>query len=273
MSTGRGDHHLECRRLGSAGQGRGRARARPRPSRTRSSLCRQLLPVQECRMVIEALALVTYPAGREVGAGRSARRIQRGPALVGGIPRSRRPSVMPGFVTDGQLKWLYQSAGMYVNPSLSEGFGLAGPRGHDRGTAGPVPTATCLPEVYGDAAMYFDPHDANDLSKQIADLLGKAELAIGCRREAGIESSDVLVAQDSGAHPSGIQGCRAGGSAILTHRRVTPRPRGQKVERTKHSMAPMRVFVDGMPLFRERTGVGQYTKNLLEALFRLDDDQ
>lgn len=36
-------------------------------------------------------------------------------------------------------------------------------------------------------------------------------------------------------------------------------------------MAPLRVFVDGMPLFRQRTGVGQYTKNLFEALFRLDE--
>ncbi len=33
----------------------------------------------------------------------------------------------------------------------------------------------------------------------------------------------------------------------------------------------MRVFVEGTPLFRQRTGVGQYTKNLLEALFRLDE--
>ncbi|GIF25436.1 glycosyl transferase family 1 [Paractinoplanes tereljensis] len=35
-------------------------------------------------------------------------------------------------------------------------------------------------------------------------------------------------------------------------------------------MAPLRVFIEGTPLFRQRTGVGQYTKNLLEALFRLD---
>ncbi|MEU8075757.1 glycosyltransferase family 1 protein [Catellatospora citrea] len=33
----------------------------------------------------------------------------------------------------------------------------------------------------------------------------------------------------------------------------------------------MRIFVEGASLFRQRTGVGQYTKNLLEALFRLDD--
>jgi len=33
----------------------------------------------------------------------------------------------------------------------------------------------------------------------------------------------------------------------------------------------MRVFVEGTPLFRQRTGVGRYTKNLFAALFRLDE--
>ncbi|MCU7730404.1 glycosyltransferase family 4 protein [Actinoplanes sp. KI2] len=37
-------------------------------------------------------------------------------------------------------------------------------------------------------------------------------------------------------------------------------------------MTPLRVFVEGTPLFRQRTGVGQYTKYLLEALFRLDEE-
>jgi len=37
-------------------------------------------------------------------------------------------------------------------------------------------------------------------------------------------------------------------------------------------VAPLRVFIEGTPLFRQRTGVGQYTKNLLEALFRLDQE-
>src|SRR5690348_3740817 len=35
-------------------------------------------------------------------------------------------------------------------------------------------------------------------------------------------------------------------------------------------MAPMRIFVEGTPLFKQRTGVGRYTKDLLEALFQLD---
>ncbi|MFI5492945.1 glycosyltransferase family 4 protein [Actinoplanes sp. NPDC051859] len=34
----------------------------------------------------------------------------------------------------------------------------------------------------------------------------------------------------------------------------------------------MRVFIDGTPLFRQRTGVGQYTMHLVEALFRVDED-
>jgi glycosyltransferase involved in cell wall biosynthesis len=31
-----------------------------------------------------------------------------------------------GFVSEGQLRWLYERAEVYVFPSLSEGFGLPG---------------------------------------------------------------------------------------------------------------------------------------------------
>ncbi len=79
--------------------------------------------------------------------------------------------VMPGFVTDGQLKWLYRNAAMYVNPSLSEGFGLQGIEAMTQGLPVLSSTASCLPEVYGDAAVYFDPHDADELAQHIVDLL------------------------------------------------------------------------------------------------------
>src|SRR5690606_32150637 len=32
--------------------------------------------------------------------------------------------IVPGFVSDGELKWLYANTECYVLPSLSEGFGL-----------------------------------------------------------------------------------------------------------------------------------------------------
>ena len=84
--------------------------------------------------------------------------------------------LMPGFVTDGQLKWLYRNSRIYVNPSLSEGFGLQGLEAMAQGLPVLAANASCLPEVYGDAAVYFDPHDAGDLSQRILDLLDKPEL-------------------------------------------------------------------------------------------------
>jgi glycosyltransferase involved in cell wall biosynthesis len=135
-------------------------------------------PYKNVRMVIESLALVsrTRPDVTLVLAGRPDEFKDGLLSLAGALGVSDRV-LMPGFVTDGQLKWLYRNAVMYVNPSLSEGFGLQGLEAMTQGLPVLSSTATCLPEVYGDAAMYFDPHDANDLSRQIADLLAKPQLA------------------------------------------------------------------------------------------------
>lgn len=79
--------------------------------------------------------------------------------------------VMPGFVTDGQLKWLYRNCRLFINPSLSEGFGLQGLEAMSQGLPVIAARASCLPEVYADAAEYFEPLDAGDLARRIIDLL------------------------------------------------------------------------------------------------------
>lgn len=73
-----------------------------------------------------------------------------------------------GFVPDAELAWLYKNASLYVFPSLSEGFGLPGVEAMVYGLPVASSTATCLPEVYGDAAVYFDPEDTADM----ADVIG-----------------------------------------------------------------------------------------------------
>ncbi len=81
-----------------------------------------------------------------------------------------------GFVTDGELKWLYQNASLYVFPSLSEGFGLPGLEAMAHGCPVASSSATCLPEVYGDSAHYFDPEDVDDMAQKINEMLGKESL-------------------------------------------------------------------------------------------------
>ncbi len=90
-------------------------------------------------------------------------------SLVG---NSIRDSItIPGFVSDGELKWLYQSAECYVLPSLSEGFGLPGLEAMVHGCPLVSSNATCLPEVYGDAAEYFDPIDVEAMASSVLRVI------------------------------------------------------------------------------------------------------
>ncbi len=82
-----------------------------------------------------------------------------------------------GFVSDGELVNLYKGAAVYVNPSLSEGFGLQGLEAMTQEVPVVSSSATCLPEVYGDAAEYFDPLDVADQVKAIARVLNDAKFA------------------------------------------------------------------------------------------------
>lgn len=79
--------------------------------------------------------------------------------------------VTPGFVSDEELKWLYEHCAAYVFPSESEGFGLPGLEAMAHGTPVVSSNTTCLPEVYGDAAEYFDPLDIQDMANSIERVI------------------------------------------------------------------------------------------------------
>jgi glycosyltransferase involved in cell wall biosynthesis len=79
--------------------------------------------------------------------------------------------VFTDFVTDAQLRWLYENTSAYVFPSLSEGFGLPPLEAMAHGAPVVSSNATCLPEINGDAAVYFDP-------RRVADIAGKIGLVI-----------------------------------------------------------------------------------------------
>lgn len=79
--------------------------------------------------------------------------------------------IVPGFVSDSELKWLHQNAKAYVLPSLSEGFGLPGMEAMAHGCPLVSSNATCLPEVYGDAALFFNPLDVEDMTLKIERIL------------------------------------------------------------------------------------------------------
>ncbi|MGI9027248.1 MAG: glycosyltransferase family 4 protein [Candidatus Saccharimonadales bacterium] len=98
--------------------------------------------------------------------------------------RSAYPSIrFTGFIDDNELKWLYENAEAYVLPSLSEGFGLPGLEAMSHGCAVVSSDATCLPEVYGDAAHYFDPYNLQQTAAAIEDVLDSPKLRAMLRTE------------------------------------------------------------------------------------------
>ncbi len=84
--------------------------------------------------------------------------------------------IIPGFVSEGELKWLYQNTEAYVLPSLSEGFGLPGLEAMVHGCPVVSSNATCLPEVYEDAAEYFDPNDTADMAAAALRVINSSKL-------------------------------------------------------------------------------------------------
>lgn len=98
-------------------------------------------------------------------------------SIEAGIHASLKPSIIfTDFVSEGQLRWLYEHCAAYVFPSLSEGFGLPGLEAMTHGAPVVSSNATCLPEIYGNAAHYFDPLDIGSMATAIDNVLTNESL-------------------------------------------------------------------------------------------------
>lgn len=85
--------------------------------------------------------------------------------------------IFTDFIPDEQKDWLYENASAYVFPSLMEGFGLPGLEAMGYGAPVVSSNTTCLPEIYGDAAVYFDPRDTDDIANKIDKVISDDSLA------------------------------------------------------------------------------------------------
>ena len=90
--------------------------------------------------------------------------------------RDYKNIIFTGFTEDDQLNWLYKNAAAYVFPSRMEGFGLPGIEAMMMGAPVVSSDATCLPEVYEDAALYFNPLDIDDIAAKIDTVLSDSKL-------------------------------------------------------------------------------------------------
>ena len=94
--------------------------------------------------------------------------------------------ILTDFVPDNLLPNYYQKAQAYIFPSLYEGFGL--PPLEALAYQLPVlsSSATSLPEVLGEAVLYFDPQDAEELFNKLNTIIVNKELRAGLKKK-GLE--------------------------------------------------------------------------------------
>ncbi len=81
-----------------------------------------------------------------------------------------------GFVDDKELIQLYRGAAAFAYPSLYEGFGIPPLEAMACGTPTAVSDRTSLPEVVGDAGLYFDPEDEESIAQCLHLLMTDKEL-------------------------------------------------------------------------------------------------
>lgn len=131
-----------------------------------------------------------------------------------------RDVVFPGFLSDRDLAGFYQHAGLYVFPSLAEGFGLPGLEAMAHALPVAASRASCLPEIFGAAAAYFDPQRSDDIARVLLELLndehklrslraaGKRQVANYSWRRLASETLTVyrsVVEENHGRKPSTVK--------------------------------------------------------------------
>jgi glycosyltransferase involved in cell wall biosynthesis len=79
--------------------------------------------------------------------------------------------IFTGFITEDELQSLYSSADTIVYPSFYEGFGLPILEAMASGTPVVASNVTSIPEVAGDAALLFDPHDIDEMAEKVHNVL------------------------------------------------------------------------------------------------------
>lgn len=86
-------------------------------------------------------------------------------------------------LTDESLMVLYQNARAFVFPSLNEGFGLPVLEAYSGGCPVVLSDRSSLPEIGGDAALYFDPEDDDSIAAAIERVITDDSLCADLRQK------------------------------------------------------------------------------------------
>ena len=79
--------------------------------------------------------------------------------------------VLLGYVENKELEFLHKNAYAFVFPNLNEGFGYPPVQSMRYGVPVAASGTTSIPEVCGDAVLYFDPYSVSEIKNRLVQLL------------------------------------------------------------------------------------------------------
>lgn len=91
---------------------------------------------------------------------------------------------------DAQMASLYRHAQCFVFPSHYEGFGIPILEAFNSGCPVCLSNASCFPEVAGDAAIYFNPNDAQSMQDTLKEVLTSQNLREELRQKGMLRGKE-----------------------------------------------------------------------------------
>lgn len=95
-----------------------------------------------------------------------------------------------GYVSDGELRTLYEHASIFVYPSFYEGFGLPPLEAMSLGCPVIVSERASMPEICDNAAIYCNPDNPMDIAQKIQLLMDNDDLRIEMSEKGVIRSTN-----------------------------------------------------------------------------------